>query len=328
MTPQEACKLLQDLDNHYGYIYCLTFPSKKKYVGQSTRPWVVRWNQHKTNNGCTLLKNALNKYPLEQISWELLEYTEDKETTDIREQYYIAKLGTLAPRGYNLTPGGTKPPISVLVKNPILTPEQKKEIEFARKYNSYLTEYRDRGFNVMSYLSAQSEHVYISVGQYMSKIHSRETYADPIKGAYIRNKLHEKQKALRSRPILCVELNETFSCIADALEKHPEWNGEKINTCCRGEHRTHSGLHFRYEDITKEELLKIEQRWAAPIAKINKSSWKPRAVYCMETQKVYPSAAQAARELGIERAHITSACSGKRKSVSGYHFTYAPQGAL
>lgn len=330
MTPQEACNFPLDLENHYGYIYCITFPNNKKYVGQSTRPWLLRWRSHKNTDKCVALKRALNKYPIEQITWELLEYTADKASTDAREQFYISSLCTLIPFGYNLTKGGTEPPISILVTRPILTEEQKQEIEEARKYNTYLREYKDTGFNILSYITAQDDHVCISLGNYMSKIHSRATYNDPIKGAAIRNKLHELQKALRSRPIYCEETKETFSCTREAIEKHPEWNKDKINWCCAKHNKTHLGLHFRYANISEDELDTYIKYWneVPEQGRTESGHFKAKPVLCIEQNIIYPSLMAAERATGVATSDIAKICRGQVKQGKGLHFTYAAQETL
>ena len=340
MTPEEACTFPLDLESHYGYVYCITFPNGKKYVGQSTNPWKIRWRQHISSaSGCIALKNALLKYATEVLSWELVCYATSGEELNSLESSYIASWNTLAPSGYNLKDGGEGHIYSVLSKKKMSlsntlahirketgelqnTPEL---LELAKERVMYKAckKHRDTGFNVISFITAQNENVCLTAAQYNSKLHSRATYDDPIKGAALRKRHHEIQKALRSRPILCVELNVVFSCVTDALEAHPEWNREKINSCCRGERRTHRDLHFRYADLSPEELLRIEQRWAAPINKVNRGSWPSKPVYCIETKKTYTSAGTAARELNIERTHIPDVCRGKRGSVSGYHFVYS-----
>lgn len=333
MTPQEACNFPLDLENHYGYIYCLTFPNGKKYVGQSIRQWAKRWLGHQNTNKCPALKHALYKYGADNISWELLVYADSREELDQLEIKYIRNLNTLAPRGYNLTEGGsTAIPISILVNNPKLTEKEKNKIKRIRDFNlrmfTYLRDWKDSGFNVVSFITAQNENVCLTTAQYNSRTHMQDLYKDPVKSSELRKKLHEKQKALRSRPIYCEETKETFSCTRAAIEKHTEWNKDKINWCCAKHNKTHLGLHFRYADLSEKEIEEIKAYWERKEYVINSGSYAPRAVYCIETDKIYSSAAQASRELNIERGHISAVCIGKRKTVGGYHFTYAPSEPL
>lgn len=103
MSPDEACNYHIDLENHYGYIYCITFPNGKKYVGQSRRPWRERWKNHqKESSGCIAVHNALNKYASMPLKWELLDYAQDAHELTKKEAHYILDMDTLTPNGYNI----------------------------------------------------------------------------------------------------------------------------------------------------------------------------------------------------------------------------------
>ena len=80
----------------------------KRYVGQTSKMLVQRLAVHlaharrKVNR---YLYDAINHYGPESFAISLLEETAP-ELADDREKYWIATLGTLAPLGYNMTPGG------------------------------------------------------------------------------------------------------------------------------------------------------------------------------------------------------------------------------
>ena len=79
----------------------------KVYVGQTKYP-SRRASQHlrlKTP-GCPLLKKAVEKYDAVSFEFVLLEKCETQEEANVREIYWIDKLNTLSPNGYNLTEGG------------------------------------------------------------------------------------------------------------------------------------------------------------------------------------------------------------------------------
>lgn len=50
-----------------------------------------------------------------------------------------------------------------------------------------------------------------------------------------------------------------------------------------------------------------------------------REVYCYEMDRYFRSCADAAKELGVNRAGITMACKGDIHKVKGYHFCYADE---
>lgn len=54
----------------------------------------------------------------------------------------------------------------------------------------------------------------------------------------------------------------------------------------------------------------------------NRRNDRGRPVYCVETNKVYPSIIDAAEELGVHGANISAMCRGRKQYVGGYTFRY------
>ena len=92
-----------------GFIYKITSPSKKLYVGQTRRKVPEkRWKEHcqESLSGKThALSNAIRKYGAENMKFEVIESCRDDMLNE-REHYWIEKLKSLSPDGYNLTTGG------------------------------------------------------------------------------------------------------------------------------------------------------------------------------------------------------------------------------
>lgn len=57
-------------------------------------------------------------------------------------------------------------------------------------------------------------------------------------------------------------------------------------------------------------------------AKLSANSAKARRVRCVETDRVYPSANAAARDMAVQQSKITLCCQGKRRTTGGYHWEY------
>ena len=78
--------------------------NKKAYVGQTSHP-DRRFHEHATY-GKGLRGNAMQKHGSENCESHIREKSLSKEETDAREIYWIKKLNTLSPEGYNLRTGG------------------------------------------------------------------------------------------------------------------------------------------------------------------------------------------------------------------------------
>jgi group I intron endonuclease len=85
----------------------------KKYIGYTTRSLEIRIKEHissskneKSKHYFYLFKQAIRKYGAECFKWDILASCTTKEECCELEKFYIKKLDTITPRGYNLTEGG------------------------------------------------------------------------------------------------------------------------------------------------------------------------------------------------------------------------------
>lgn len=93
------------------YLYQLTFSNGKVYIGQTVRTMNVRMAQHRTSakRGSNLpVHNAWRKYGEPSVS--ILLECDCAEELHQAEIDMIQKCGSLAPNGYNLSPGGDTAP--------------------------------------------------------------------------------------------------------------------------------------------------------------------------------------------------------------------------
>lgn len=92
---------------------------------------------------------------------------------------------------------------------------------------------------------------------------------------------------------------------------------KKISESLTGENHYWYGKHL--PDETKRKISESSKgRKKAPNA-----GTQPLPIKCIETQIVYSSTAEAARQLGICHSGITSALKGRRNSAGGFHWQYA-----
>ena len=87
----------------YGFIYCYTSPSNKKYIGQTKTTLKERAKLNaKGYKGCTAFYNAIQKYGWDNFKVEILEEPKYDELDDV-EVYYINLFNTTNPKkGYNI----------------------------------------------------------------------------------------------------------------------------------------------------------------------------------------------------------------------------------
>lgn len=93
------------------FIYLITNQiTGKCYVGQTRRSLAQRFCSHKRvvgkANACKALSDAMLVHGTDNFTIELLRTCESQEEMNHWEIHFIAKFGTFAPGGYNLTLGG------------------------------------------------------------------------------------------------------------------------------------------------------------------------------------------------------------------------------
>lgn len=97
------------MGNHFfGEVYVLTCcTTQKKYVGQTTKGALKRWDAHKKNAGKgRCFSQAIAKYGADDFTIEVVDWATNREDLDNREVLWISTLNTMSPFGYNLTKGG------------------------------------------------------------------------------------------------------------------------------------------------------------------------------------------------------------------------------
>jgi group I intron endonuclease len=94
-----------------GYIYRIkNLITKKCYIGETKeKDPLARWKGHqeafKHGKGCPALRDAVQKYGIENFKFEVLIVCFDDDRFHY-EKEYIKKLNTIVPNGYNILPGG------------------------------------------------------------------------------------------------------------------------------------------------------------------------------------------------------------------------------
>jgi len=90
-------------------IYCLTSPSGKHYIGQTTQPLSKRWKQHvdDAKRKTSKLGSAIKKHGSDNWTKRVVWQCNDRDTLNLMEEHFIAVLGD-----YNILPGGDCGPVA------------------------------------------------------------------------------------------------------------------------------------------------------------------------------------------------------------------------
>ena len=90
------------LEEETGIIYKILFPNDKVYIGQTKRTIFARMREHRRDDsGCVKLKNALQKYPPEEVYASVLKRDIPVKYLDWWENHFILHYDSIK-NGYNI----------------------------------------------------------------------------------------------------------------------------------------------------------------------------------------------------------------------------------
>ncbi|AGE59601.1 GIY-YIG catalytic domain-containing endonuclease [Acanthocystis turfacea Chlorella virus OR0704.3] len=124
--------------HNMGFIYRLTSPSNKSYIGQTFRPIEKRFKEHQDpDSPCVAISRAIQKHGWDNMKKKWIEIPD--EDLNFYEEMLVALLGTLAPGGYNLKEGGgngkpceeVRKKISIAQTGKTLTDDHKQKLSAA-----------------------------------------------------------------------------------------------------------------------------------------------------------------------------------------------------
>jgi group I intron endonuclease len=269
----------------------------KVYVGQSKKV-LTRKKQHErgdTNNS-RRFHNAMNKHGADGFEFQVLEYC-SSDQMDEREVYWINKLNSLYPSGYNLTSGGgafqkhhdetkkkmsanqkqrVKQGIHLFASKEFQNEQAKKQIELAKqgRHSSQQPEFKEKKKKAI-------EQKVANTGFYFR--HSKSTIENYRKKQI---ELYESGKGKFQDPAL--------------IEKNRKLVQKKLA----------EGTHHTQKTDWSEKAKKAAQKQMKGIVVVIRAS--DGATY----ELGYPSIHEASRQLEADRRHITSLCNGDPKALS------------
>jgi group I intron endonuclease len=146
-----AAKRLPTNCHYRNVVYLITCNvNGKLYVGQTRETVWNRWRGHRnaatgkpeqSYQARTAIARAMRKYGVDCFVLSILEICASADELDAREAHWIAELGTLTPRGYNLSAGGNtsrrSPEVAAAIsaanKGKIKAPEWRAKLSAAHK---------------------------------------------------------------------------------------------------------------------------------------------------------------------------------------------------
>lgn len=240
-----------------GIYYCYCIANNKGYVGQTNNLHrrIVRnhikdlkANQHKNKSW----QYSWNKYGEEAFVWSILEQCKNDERMNDREQFWINELGTLQPKGFNMTTGGDK--------NFVYSEEQIQKIK-----DRWTEERRiENGKRSKEYWNSLSKEEQQDFGKKISNAYTdeRKKQMSEFKKDFWSNITDEKRQEIRkkhianhhdvsgaknpkAKAIRCIETGEIFTTMKSAAQYfHMDYS--TIKRHMRGIHSHAKGLHFEF----------------------------------------------------------------------------------
>lgn len=235
----------------------------ERYVGQSI-DIKSRWSQHIssaiTKNSSCLIHKAIRKYGIESFEFSVIHECEnDRETLDALEIYYIEKLNTIIPNGYNMKPGGSNGGThGELNGNSKLTNEMVFDIRnrYARKEKKGLV-YKD-------YSDIISVNTFADVwtGKTWKHIHM-DVYTDELKEArkHMSHAIAHACVITRDDAVFIRDCKNMGMCKGAVIEKfYPDVNYNTFSDVWYG--NTYKELYSRFVTTTPDECKEVPRNLA------------------------------------------------------------------
>lgn len=279
-------------------VYIHTTPSKKVYIGITSRNVKKRWNGGLGYKNCTSFYNAIEKYGWDNIKHEILEENLSFEEAEIKEKYYIKKYNSNNPAyGYNLTVGG-------LGANGFkLSEEKRRKLSMNRQ-----------GINSVGY------------GFYPSEA-TKKKMSDSAKGKVFKKETRKKLSDSKKKPVYQYDLSgnfiKEFDCAIQAADTLGINRGN-LCSCCRNVSKSAGGYFWSYEMIRNPKLIQehLGNIKCFPILK----GRNEKPVFKLDLQgnviKKYDSIKIASADTGISSQEISQSCKNKNKITREYKWRY------
>ena len=286
-----------------GFIYRITSPSYKSYIGQTTRPIEERFREYRRKSDCMAISNAIQFYGWEKMTKEYIEIPD--EDLNFYEEMLIGLLGTLTPNGYNIRKGGL---------NFKMREETKKKIGKAHTGRTLSKEHRQK----LSESNIGNKHT-DEAKKKMSESRKGEknhNFGKP-KSEETKAKLSEAHKGEKSHNWGKPKSEETKAKLSEALKGEKHYNyGKSLSEETKAKmSEAHTG-----KTASKETRDKISE------SKMGENNIKSKKVYKYDMDgnliDFFASSGEAARSLGLNDGSVIRRCvRGKLNTAYGFIWT-------
>lgn len=249
-----------------GYIYKITSPSGKSYIGQTTMEPKRRWGGGYNYSRAGLIGKAIDKYGWQNMSKEIVESVEVSDEKLLvnklnqREIYWGNYFNTLCPNGYNFSFGGNKimsestknklrkktkqyfsnpenrTNLSNAIKNRYSrNPEKYSEISKANAANMHTKEARKKAVQAIKKFNKDNPEKIIQRNQKIGQANKGKS--NGMYGKTPANKggigfKHTQDSIEKMRQFQKKNANSERGILARKLGAHNRWHREKKNPSC------------------------------------------------------------------------------------------------
>ncbi|AGE55225.1 GIY-YIG catalytic domain-containing endonuclease [Paramecium bursaria Chlorella virus MA1E] len=218
-----------------GFIYLVTSPCNKTYIGQTLRDLEDRFKEHqREDSGCVAFVRAINKYGWNNFTFDYYECPDDE--LDKHERWMISLMGTLSPSGYNLREGGKSGKCSEEAKKKMS--EVRIGMIYSDEHKKNISESKTGEKNPNFDKKGEQSHMF---GKKFFK-ETKEKMSESRSGAKNHNAKRVYQYDLNDNYI------DDFDTCREAAKHLNKTTFGNISSCAVGKRKTAYGFIWKYDD--------------------------------------------------------------------------------
>lgn len=245
------------------------------YIGQTIRSLAERKAGHlvEARNGKDVVfHRAIRKYGEENFKWEIIDYANDQNDLNRKEEYWICKLNTYTKnknsKGYNMTKGASKNGVSMSEETKEKIREKSTGRKHSEKTKKLLSEKKIGKNNPRFGVKMTDKEKQILSDRLTGKIVSnshRNNLSIALKNS---KKIKRKAVVQLTKQGEFIKIYESCTEVAIEVTNKKE-NRTSISACCKGKLKTALGYIWVYKEdydklldentqiITEEQFIEM-----------------------------------------------------------------------